>query len=995
MNLSDFTQLPTILLQLLVFSFQIHLSTCEVKGCYPDSHICPFNNSDIASGLVTPTLPPIRDCDSTSHCQLLECFLTCLNNNSYTSIALYFLPGLHRGKNLEVYTSTRTQLTIIGIIGVLPQIHLTDFKLIARLDYTCVNSDDPCYSRVYLNDLVASNVNIVAHCYLGSPCSTEISNSIFNEVSIILSNAVVSIYNIQFHNSTSTAFTAYFCRVVIEGKVSFVNNTGTNGGAMSLIGSLLRFTNRDVSFRQNRARQNGGAIYIDSSNELGITSCFYGIYIFEYLNDSIIFKENKAVVSGDHIYGASMKSRCLDYLTKTPSYQVVKKYFEFSPDVTDTLSGISGKASRVCICQDNLTPQCANPTKIINQEIFIYPGEPFTINCVVVGGDFGVTTGTVYANLEAINSSMDYVPTLEAPYMYRYIISESQTKECTMLQYTILSNNTGLTIMLVLRTTESTTSKVPDNITKLCDRYDTEQVITPELISTPVVIPLTIQPCPAGFKLTQYRCDCYTKLYNILGSATCSIHNGRGYVSWNASTWLSGNTEENDNIGIAYSKYCPIDNCNFINEMIDLQNNPDVQCAFNHQGRLCGACNKNFSLAIGSSHCIYCPNNNGIPLVIFFAAAGFLLIITICFLNLTVTEGKINGLIFYANVIWAYQRVLFPQNVSGYLQFLRVFIAWVNLDFGIETCFIVGLNAFWKTWLQFIFPIYTAGIFFIGLRYSDHLSKFLGSRSLHTFATLFFLSNTKLLRTIIAALTLAEVKTYPDETVYYVWATDGTLLYGHFPHILLLMASIFCLVVFWIPYALLFFSMQWLRRVDHRGPLKYIGRQKPLIDAHFAPLREKHHYWFGILLLSLGVVLIVSSLSLNVLPILSEYLLIAIALLLIWYSNNTHVYKKRYVLMIESSFLMNLILLFAGLQYGISRQTLMTVSLSIAFFEFCGLICWNTTPFMLKTMCCRKLCPKGYEHYRDIASKILYIMSVDNEVIKQKNVPNIPDTDLY
>ena len=118
----------------------------------------------------------------------------------------------------------------------------------------------------------------------------------------------------------------------------------------------------------------------------------------------------------------------------------------------------------------------------------------------------------------------------------------------------------------------------------------------------------------------------------------------------------------------------------------------------------------------------------------------------------------INGLVFYANVVWAYQQVIFPQKIGGYLQFLRMFVARLNLDFGIETCFLVGLNAFWKTWLQYLFPIYTAGIFFIGLRCSKTLSKFLGSHSIHTLATFFFLSNTKLLRTIIAALMLAEVR---------------------------------------------------------------------------------------------------------------------------------------------------------------------------------------------------------------------------------------------
>ena len=733
---------------------------------------------------------------------------------------------------------------------------------------------------------------------------------------------------------------------------------------MALIGSFLEFSSMDIIFRQNRVRY-GGAIYIDNTNDLKITTCFYGIN----------FEGNSAVVSGDHIYGTSMKSNCLDYLTSTPSYEIVKKHFEFTPDFKDTLSGISGEPSRVCICQDSFTPQCANPAKIIYQDIQVYPGESFSIDCVVVGGDFGTTTGTVYASMESLDNSTDYIPALEAAYMYNQVISK--TRECTRLQYTLLSNTTGITMVLVLRAAETATGGVPDNIADLCHRYDTEQVVTPELMNTPVVISLTIQPCPVGFILTQDRCDCYAELYATLNSVTCNIQNGKGFVSWNASTWLSGISEENS---IAYySKYCPIDNCNSINEMIDLQNDPDGQCVFNHQGRLCGACKENYSLAIGSSHCIHCPNNNGLALIIFFAAAGFLLIAIICSLNLTVTKGSINGLIFYANVIWAYQQILFPQKISGYLGFLRVFIAWLNLDFGIQTCFIVGLNAFWKTWLQFLFPVYTAGIFFIGLKFSDCLSKLLGARSLHTFATLFFLSNTKLLRTIIAALTLAEIEIYPNGTAYFVWAVDGNLQYGHFPHILLLLVSIFCLLLFWIPYTLLLLSMQWLRRIDHYGALKYIGRQKPLIDAHFAPLRDKHHYWLGVLMISLGLILIISSLTLNIAPVFSEYLLIVIAILLFWYSNSTHVYKKRYVLMIENSFLINLILLFVGLQYEISRSILMILSLSIAFLEFCGIICWNIFPYLLKIVACVNFCPK---YYRDR----LQYEDMDDEDRKQENI---------
>ena len=73
-----------------------------------------------------------------------------------------------------------------------------------------------------------------------------------------------------------------------------------------------------------------------------------------------------------------------------------------------------------------------------------------------------------------------------------------------------------------------------------------------------------------------------------------------------------------------------------------------------------------------------------------FAAAGVLLVFFISALNLTVTQGMVNGLIFYANIVWTnYQSILFPQVESEpVLVFLKTFIAWFNLDFGIQVCFV-------------------------------------------------------------------------------------------------------------------------------------------------------------------------------------------------------------------------------------------------------------------------------------------------------------------
>jgi len=134
------------------------------------------------------------------------------------------------------------------------------------------------------------------------------------------------------------------------------------------------------------------------------------------------------------------------------------------------------------------------------------------------------------------------------------------------------------------------------------------------------------------------------------------------------------------------------------------------------------------------------------------------------------------------------------------------------------------LNAFWKMWLQFVFPFYTAGLFIIGLRYSTVLAKLFGNRSVPVLATPLFLSYTKLLHSIITALSVGKLTTYPSSETQFVWADDGNLEYGHFPHITIMLAALACLLLLLLPYTLLVLLMQWLRRTPNSMVSRWITR---------------------------------------------------------------------------------------------------------------------------------------------------------------------------
>ena len=72
-------------------------------------------------------------------------------------------------------------------------------------------------------------------------------------------------------------------------------------------------------------------------------------------------------------------------------------------------------------------------------------------------------------------------------------------------------------------------------------------------------------------------------------------------------------------------------------------------------------------------------------------------------------EGTICGILLYANIVQINSDIYFHSSNSPckkLAMFLRVFIAWLNLDFGIPTCIYDGMDSYSKAWLQYLFPLY-------------------------------------------------------------------------------------------------------------------------------------------------------------------------------------------------------------------------------------------------------------------------------------------------
>ena len=160
---------------------------------------------------------------------------------------------------------------------------------------------------------------------------------------------------------------------------------------------------------------------------------------------------------------------------------------------------------------------------------------------------------------------------------------------------------------------------------------------------------------------------------------------------------------------------------------------------------------------------ILCPNTY-LALLLPFAAAGIILVVFLSTLRLTVATGMINSVILYANIVQVNRHLFFPNKVNV----LTVFIAWMNLDLGFETCFYNGMTSYQQTWLQFAFPIYIwmlITLIIITSRYSVKVSKLIGHNPIAVLATLLLMSYTKILKIIIDVYSSAKLE-YPHNIIY-------------------------------------------------------------------------------------------------------------------------------------------------------------------------------------------------------------------------------------
>ena len=725
--------------------------------------------------------------------------------------------------------------------------------------------------------------------------ATNNHNSTFLQPSAVRTEFVGNLVlnNVNITNNNATGLLAYRTVVSVNSDSTsiFHNNTGIDGGGLAMYGeSYLVFKENSIlHFINNKAMNKGGAIFVNVM--LPNFPCFY-----QYSDGTppqstkATFYDNNAKIAGTVLFGGVQDC---NYFISPNNYTDVFFSMTFNYSSQTGPSVISSEPTDVCFCDDNNTINCSQTQLTMTA----YPGEEINISVVTVGQRDGVAPGLIKIQpLDLKSAPVEIYNTIAV--------------NCTTIAFTPIHDTYSLSIVGTIGYNSKTL-----NINKT--------------------------DCPLGFQLSKKNgaCDCEeVKHINPLVYITCDA--ATNTLSRQGDIWI-GNISE----CIIVQTPCPLDYCNSTKANFTFAD-PDSQCAKNRNGTLCGGCKNNFSLALGSNNCIECNQFSYLALLITFAAAGFGLVALLMVLNLTVSIGTINGLIFYASMVKISESTgVFP---NGPIPVLSQFIAWLNLDLGIEICFYPGMTAYHKVWLQFVFPLYIWFIIatiIVLCRYSTWLSNKIGGNVVQVLATLILLSFTKIFRTAVLAIKFEKLGcVYGNANASVVWYVDGNVPYLSPEHAVLMAAAVLFLLI-GVPYtlALLFDAVieKYLTRI--RCFRRQWIKLKPFVDAYHGPYKDNCRFWTGLLLLvRMSFTLVSLELDTYTALIFITTSTGVLLSLMIFFGG---IYQNKYRNFLEWSSLFNLILLsaiYSALNGKTDAQQVVTIiSVSVAFIIFLGVITFH------------------------------------------------------
>ena len=812
---------------------------------------------------------------------------------------------------------------------------------------------------VYLYSVIAhSNFQTLKKVYFPRGGSFTFNN--IDNVFINGSSTSPSVFSYN-HGSVIQTWNTY---IHLHGYITFNDNQAFKGAALLLYNSLLYFKDGlNLVMNNNSVHSTGGAIYSMSWNN----------YVFDLPNcalqlqsDNITcnFINNTAVVGGSSVFAYPLYS-CYELKTEklVTSSSYYTQRFNFSTKYNSTINEISTKASEVV---DYHKYSSCKRTSGVH-----FPGQTISLHACALDH----TNGTcVYAVVEVSLSFKD---------------GGGNFKE----SYSTISNSEKVQFLK-----ESTCSIVNVTITYLDDTDATmNESLKAVLSSQDHFLPLDlnfISNCPPGFDIHQGVCICgktvmeFYKAMHFYEETYCNINTLSFYKpDFVAAPWVGNIYDEKiDEKLFGITDLCPFDCCrtNFsMNKLVyntaqssfqlsDGQTHVNI-CRDHREGTLCGKCSKGYSVVFGSSDCMVCSNWWLLTIAV-YAVIGPLLIYILYTLNLTITTGTVNGILFYAQAanVGILPFLNYFPNTWLLSKLFNIFLSTLNFNLGFRVCFYNEMNEIQKTGLTLIFPFYLLMIVVLIIvvsRYSTWLSNKTSSSSIQVLVTVSHISVSKLSVTIIDVFT--PVTVYVGNSTKKVWFRDGNVGFydGSNVQLFILMGlTVVSVAIVLVPYFVLLIGGRFLIRRT-----AFHNRSRAVYEALHGPYKENRRFWF----LMRQVLLMIMFVTYSALRGIAIHLVIlATLLLLVLFTiaqEHLKPFKSKLIGILDLSIMLNLVLIYsvAWFQAGGLRaphlQVLyifVSILMIIVFFTFLLVLCYHVL-----LLCQSFKCVKCYMNRRKTDAK--------------------------
>ena len=718
------------------------------------------------------------------------------------------------------------------------------------------------------------------------------------------------------NNSGSGIYTIR-SRVSISGKAVFAHNQGTYGGAMILIdlSFLILRQNSSTNFVSNTAAVSGGAIYVQLVVDTYIyrsIDCFLGFGEFDPLcfnNDACSLKKrllgielnfinNLAHVSGSMIFGATLENcTWATAIRAEPSYRGEQSLLENLHRLYTSVFhfDIPPKgAAQISTLSERFTLNDSTMSVMPGQTTHLQLTALDTLSQIVLDGLASTITATD-------ETASDAVATLgQSGYWFTQNVDSSSN---VPLSINGIQNQSFRVVIFSLDSTASTS------------------------------VSINLLSCLPGFTYINSSCVCDSRLE--AAGIQCDID--RQLLIVPHQMWLgpigpiAGSGVSNDQLIV---RSCVVDFCSLGSKEVH-PSDFTTQCypGSNRAGVLCGSCREGYSATLGSNQCIQCTNIY-LLLLLVFLVVGLLLCAGMAFLHITISEGYLNGVLFYSNIVNLFAGDFVPAGIQK-IAFIPT--AFLSMNLGLRSCFFDGMNTLHIYALQLSFVAYLFGIFVVFTVLSRRI-KFPGTEKYSTtkvFVTLFLLCYVSILQFCIGIISFVVLNTLGGET-YLHWYPDPSIAYFQGLHAALSVLAILLILIYVLPLPLLCLFPQMLYKV------RFLKNFKPFYDAIWAPFELQKRFWLGLRLMFRWVIFFLA----YFVPFPDRIFAFAIFLILILFVQMKikplHGQLKTLIdeCLVALALLMATVTLYlAEFEYSSVKATVNSVITVLAYFLFCVVLC--------------------------------------------------------